>query len=129
MTVIVPVYSQAERIVAFYVPIGAVFARIGFVSLMGNQGNSSRGACLRKLAVPGVVVAIVVVTVLNSEVPALYFHASPPKPYYWASNDLSSVGVYKVTGSWTARYAASNSTYITEFDTAHDTFLLRQKTI
>jgi hypothetical protein len=60
---------------------------------------------------------IAVLGILNSEVPTLYFHDSAPNAYYWSSNDLSSVGVYRVTGEWLSRYTDANSTYTTQFDT------------
>lgn len=121
--------GPSERVVAFYVPIAAVFAGIGVLYVMGNHDTRSRRASLRRLAASGVVVAVVVIGVLNSEIPALYCHTSTPNPYYASSNDLSTVGVYQATGSWIARYTAPSSTYTTEFDTRMIPFYYAGKSV
>jgi hypothetical protein len=104
-----------DRLIAFSFPIVSLLVAMTFVSWISG---GPRQAGRRRAAVAATVLTtLALASVLNSQIPAIYFMGTQPDTYYWYSNDLSTNSRYSSAGSLIAEHGTKDLSYTTEFDT------------
>jgi len=107
--------GPTDRLIALYAPVASVLAAVGVREVLVNKRMSRRP--LLNTAFACAVAALLVGGILNVPFPAYYFQGLGENPYYWSSDDLSSVPLYSSTGTWITDFAPNGSVFTTEFDT------------
>jgi len=110
------VASPLDRIIAFYTPIAAIFAALTVfrVTDLWFMDRTKIGK--------GVIIAIfasllMTAGVFNSQSPAYFFQDSEANTYYWYSNVLPKIEMYKPAGEWSGSFVPADSYIEVEFDT------------
>ena len=110
------VASPLDRIIAYYTPIAAIFGALTVfrVKDLWFTHSSKVGK--------GVVIAVfasllMTAGVFNSQTPAYFFQDSESSTYYWYSNVLPKMEMYKPAGEWGGSYVPVDSYIEVEFDT------------
>lgn len=104
-----------DRLIAFSFPMVSLLVAMTFVSWISR--DTRRTGRRRTVVAATVLTTLALMSVLNSQIPAIYFMGTQPDTYYWYSNDLSTNSHYESAGLWISQHTDKNATFTTEFDT------------
>lgn len=110
------VASPLDRIIAYYTPIAAIFGaltvfRVRDLWLM-HRSKIGKGVTIAVFAS-----LLMTAGVFNSQSPAYFFQDSEASTYYWYSNVLPKMEMYKPAGEWSGAHVPVDSYIEVEFDT------------
>jgi hypothetical protein len=109
-------FLPVDRIIGFYTPLGASFAALTIYSIK-DRWFLSIGKPFKTGLLISIVCIVLVAGVINSQVPAVFFKDSGANPFYFSSNDLSSINRLNTSGTWINQHVNQNSRVAVEFDT------------
>jgi len=105
--------APLDRFIAFYVPEISMFAAMTIFSCFTYYGTRTFFKFpLVQIGIPLVIGILLSMQFFNAQIPAFYFKSSSINPYYWYSNDLSSLNLYGLTGQWIKNYTPKDAKYV-----------------
>ena len=113
--------GTTNRVLGFYMPLGALFASLTIYRAK-DQWFPSFNKSVKVLILVLICSMLMVPGFFNSLLPAYYFQGSGVNTFYFSSNDLSSYNRLNTTGEWIQKYTSQSSGYATEFDTLISAF-------
>jgi len=105
-----------DRTIGFYTPLGAIFVAFTVYSIK-DQWFLSVNKSLKTGLLIAVICMTLVAGVVNSQVPSVFFKDSGANPFYFSSNDLSSINRLNTSGTWINQHVDQKSRIAVEFDT------------
>ncbi len=110
------VASPLDRIVSYSTPLAAIFGALTVFKVRDlwftHRSKIGKGVVIAVFAA-----LLMVAGVFNSQTPAYFFQDSEVNTYYWYSNVLPEMEMYKPAGEWSGTYVPTDEYIEVEFDT------------
>jgi len=110
------VASPLDRIIAYYTPIAAIFGALT-VFRVRDLWFTHRSKIGKGVVIAVFASLLMTAGVFNSQTPAYFFKDSEVSTYYWYSNVLPKMEMYKPAGEWSGTYVPIDEYIEVEFDT------------
>lgn len=108
--------SPLDRIIAFYTPIAAIFGSLTLFRIR-DLWFAHRSKIWKGILISVFASLLMTTGVFGSQTPAYFFQDSEANTYYWYSNVLPKMEMYKPAGEWSGAYVPVDSFIEVEFDT------------